>query len=398
VLGAGPWQLPTVQLAKAMGYRVLVSDCFPDRPAFKVADHYAVVDIVDRNATLALARERSVDGVICDTTDVGVPTAAFVAERLQLPGLPLDAALNCCDKARMRAKCAAAGISGPRYHLARSLDECNTAASVVGLPAVVKPVDNQSGRGVAFVDTPEALRVAFNAALALSRAGMVLIEQYIGGQEFILDSFTIEGRTVILGIARKVQYAENPTVSSRIDYPAKWQPKSKARLIDVHIQTLQELGLKNGIAHAEYIVSGEQVIPLDVAARGGGVHIYTHVLPYISGVNVNREMIALAMGDRVSVNPRGVSRAACVRFFRMPLGKLVDIQGVDAARASPGVAAVHLNVQIGDTIGALSDKDDRPGYVVALAETLSEAQMCAQEAVGCMRVRVGESDRHVAVM
>ena len=47
VLGGGQWQLPTVRLAKAMGYRVLVSDMHRERPAYALADHKEVVDITD---------------------------------------------------------------------------------------------------------------------------------------------------------------------------------------------------------------------------------------------------------------------------------------------------------------------------------------------------------------
>jgi len=398
VLGAGPWQLTTVQLAQAMGYQVLVTDLYRDRPAYEVADDHAVIDIVDRNATLAIARRKSIQGILCDTTDVGVATAAFVAEQLGLPGLRLDAALNFCDKIRMRDKCAEAGIPGPRYRRVRSLGEVNAAAMLVGLPAVVKPADNQSGRGVVRVETLDALYGAVTAALALSRSGSVVIEKFIGGQEFIVDSFTTEAGTEVLGVARKIQYPDNLTVSARIDYSPQGDSQIREKLIGMHVRTLRVLGLENGVAHAEYMIKGDDVIPLDVAARGGGVNIYTHVIPGISGVNVNRAMIAYAMGDSVHVTPRTVRGAACVRFFRMPAGKFVDIQGEDAARKSPGIALVHLNMKVGDTVGALSDKDARPGYVIALGEILSEAQSNAEAAVNCIRVRIGQSDRFVAVI
>ena len=86
VLGGGQWQLPTVQLAKSLGYRVLVTDIYEQRPAYACADAHAAVDITDRESTLRVAREHRVNGIICDTTDVGVPTMAYVAEQLGFPG------------------------------------------------------------------------------------------------------------------------------------------------------------------------------------------------------------------------------------------------------------------------------------------------------------------------
>src|ERR1039458_1168339 len=89
VLGGGQWQVPTIRLAKSLGYRVLVTDIYRDRPGYALADEHAVMDIADREGTLRIA---------CDTTDVGVPTMAYVAERLGLPGIGYETALNFTNK------------------------------------------------------------------------------------------------------------------------------------------------------------------------------------------------------------------------------------------------------------------------------------------------------------
>ncbi len=71
VIGAGAWQLPTISKAKELGYRVVCTDGASVRPGFDMADAYEVVDIVDNESTLAVARKYQVSGVICDTTDIG---------------------------------------------------------------------------------------------------------------------------------------------------------------------------------------------------------------------------------------------------------------------------------------------------------------------------------------
>src|SRR5438105_11620272 len=102
VLGGGQWQVPTICRARAMGYRVLVTDVYAERPGYALADLHAVMDITDLEGTLAVARRHGIDGIICDTTDVGVPTAAYVAEKLGLPGIGYETALRFTDKYRMR--------------------------------------------------------------------------------------------------------------------------------------------------------------------------------------------------------------------------------------------------------------------------------------------------------
>src|SRR4051794_30917029 len=85
VLGGGLWQMPTIARARSLGYQVLVTDMYRERPAYAIADYHEVVDVSDREGTLAVAGRYRIDGILCDTTDVGVPTAAYVAERLGLP-------------------------------------------------------------------------------------------------------------------------------------------------------------------------------------------------------------------------------------------------------------------------------------------------------------------------
>src|SRR5688572_28806110 len=94
VLGGGPWQVPTVLLAKSLGYRVLVTDPYESRPAYAHADLHERVDITDREGTLRAAQRHRIDGIICDTTDVGVPTMAYVADALGLPGIGAETAFN----------------------------------------------------------------------------------------------------------------------------------------------------------------------------------------------------------------------------------------------------------------------------------------------------------------
>lgn len=115
VIGAGPWQVPTIRRARSLGLRVLVSDGWDERPGYAIADLCERASIVDAEATLAAARRHRVAGVLCDTTDNGVFAAAYAAESLGLPGVGIEAALNCTDKSRMAARAQAAGLPVPHW-------------------------------------------------------------------------------------------------------------------------------------------------------------------------------------------------------------------------------------------------------------------------------------------
>ena len=94
ILGAGQWQVPTIRLAKALGYRVFVTDVYRERPGYAFADEHECVDIADLDLTLRTAEQHRIDGIVCDTTDVGVPTMAYAADRLCLPSFGYETAQN----------------------------------------------------------------------------------------------------------------------------------------------------------------------------------------------------------------------------------------------------------------------------------------------------------------
>ncbi len=74
------------------------------------------------------------------------------------------------------------GLPVPRGHVVRSADEAHGAASKLGWPVVVKPLDGNQGRGVSTgVATPDRLADAFTRAAAISRR--VIVEQQLPGTD-----------------------------------------------------------------------------------------------------------------------------------------------------------------------------------------------------------------------
>ena len=395
VLGAGPWQVPTVQLAQAMGYRVLVSDMYRERPAYTIADLHEVADITDREATLAVARRHHIDGVICDSTDVGVPTAAYVAQTMGLPGMGLEVALNCTHKLRMRQLTASSGL---RFCAIRELAQLPGAIDAVGLPLVIKPADNQAGRGVQILRQVDGAKQAFERALALSRCGQVLLEQHLSGTELIVDGFVTDAEVQVLAVAVKSPYADNPTISACIHYPPVAElPVTLTELQQAAQHTITALGLRQGVFHAEFMAGEHGIVPIDVAARGGGVLIYRRVIPHVSGVDVNRAMIELALGQRPLIQPRSERRVAHIEFLRLPIGRVLAVLGLPAASAVADVAEIVFNVKAGDHVGPLHDKDQRPGYIVALSDSSEAAIQACQQAKALMQVRMDNFDEPVAL-
>jgi biotin carboxylase len=372
VLGGGQWQLPTIELARSMGYRVLVTDMYQERPAYALADLHEVIDITDGERTLAAARRHHIDGVVCDTTDVGVPTMAYVAEALGLPGIGLETARRFTNKYLMRKLTAEAGVQSVRHRLASTLAELEEAAELFGYPVVVKPADNQSSRGVRRVDVRAGLAAAWLDARRFTRLPTVLVEEFLRGTEITVEGLMMGGRYYTLAISDKDHFSHRPEVANRLTYPGAFDDRVMQTIRATNEAVVRTLGLQNGVTHAEYMVDGGSVSLVEIAARGAGSYVYSHIAPHVSGIDAPRLYLQFVMGEAPAVNDPGTRRAANLEFFSFPAGRVTAIRGVEEARALPGVAMILLEFGVGDVLRPPEDDRSRPGLMVVLGDTRAE--------------------------
>ena len=85
MLGGSRLQVPAIEAAQRLGFRVVCADYDPDAVGFKVADAYSLTSTLDIDAVEELALAEKADFVITSTSDAPVRVAASVSERLGLP-------------------------------------------------------------------------------------------------------------------------------------------------------------------------------------------------------------------------------------------------------------------------------------------------------------------------
>jgi biotin carboxylase len=192
ILGGGLWQLEYVRRARELGLETWVTDWSAEAPARDEADHFEPIDLKDRDATLALARQARIDAVLT-AADIGVPTAAYVCEQTGLPGY------------------------------SRELAEFATNVHERTLPAIVKPVDNCSSRGVRWVDRAADLPVAVAEAIEASHRGEALVEQFLVGTEGSIEALVQQGRARILGFCDKTKSPLPDRFDLELRYPGDYR-------------------------------------------------------------------------------------------------------------------------------------------------------------------------------
>jgi biotin carboxylase len=379
VVTAGRHQRPLIKAAKAMGHEVIATDSQADAPGLALADHAAIMDAMDLDGLLRVASAYRVDAILSEQTDVGVRGVAYVAERLGLPGIGIDTALRATDKWFMREACTLAGLPTPEYRLATSVEEGMLAARDIGLPVVVKPTDNQSSRGVTKVADMASLPAAIEAALAASRSKRVLVEERMLGQESSIESFVIGNTVHVLGICEKVKCPPPYSFDLQLVYPASFSPEVMNEIESVNRRVVRAVGIRIGFAHAEMMVTAQGVRLIEIAARGCGARIATDLLPEVTGVDLLGLRLRQALGEPVQMQSIHTRSSGICRFFEIRAGTVRRIDGLKEAAALAGVIHLEFVPTIGTCLERAISGEQRPGFVLGVAENRSKAVAIADE-------------------
>ena len=299
LLGGSYFQVPVIQYAKAAGHHVVTCDYLPDNPGHRYADEYFNVSTTDLDAVLGLARELAVDGIIAYASDPAAPTAAYVAERLGLPGNPYHAVLTLSRKDLYRQFLAEHGFATPQSRSFRSVEEARAGLAMFRFPLVVKPVDSSGSKGVSVIADGEQLATAFAQALGFSRAKLVIIEEYVekAGYQIAGDGFLVNGRLAFRLFANEhFNTAGNFLVPVGESFPSVLGAAQQQAVHDEIQRALQILAMRTGALNFDIrIGSDDRIYLMEIGPRNGG-NLIPQATRYATGVDMVKATVDAALG------------------------------------------------------------------------------------------------------
>lgn len=363
ILGAGVYQVPIIQKAKEKGLYTIAVSPRGNYPGLKIADKTYDLDVRDQESILEIAREEGISGITTDQTDIAIRAVAYVAEKMQLPGIGYECAKLFTDKFKMRKKSEELGLPTIRNNVVYSLEAALEFFNETDKSVMIKPVDNQGSRGVFRVDTEGELVDKFEEARRFSHKGKIIIEEYIEGDEYEVDSIVLDGREHML-MCGDVTLFDVPGIfaSKTRLYPSAGSRKVLEKLYDLNKKTIEGFGLKQGLTHSEYLVdkTGQPYL-IEAAARGGGAFVSSYITELQTGLNTAEFLIDAALG--IVNKDMTIGRELChcgTLSFYLPKGRVVSLEGIDRAKNLPFVKAHLLDeIKLGMETVKFSDKTSR---------------------------------------
>ncbi|MFB9391994.1 ATP-grasp domain-containing protein [Streptomyces coeruleoprunus] len=306
---------------------------------------------------------------VVSLTELGLEAAAAAARRLGVTGVPPEVVRATRNKLEMRRVLAARAP-----HLNPAFAAGDDADGVAGLfaaggPVVAKPVSGTGSNAVALVERPEDLPED-------RRTAATLLERYVEGREFSVETLSSGGRHTFLGIAEKGTTDGFVEVSHIM--PAPSLDADGRRAVERAVaELLDAVGLTDGPSHTEVKTDGERVTVIETHNRPGGDGI-PDLVRLTTGVDWRRA----ALGWAVGVGPRreegDVAPAAATVFLTAAPGRVTTV----APRPAPARATLvdwDVTVEPGDPVPPLRSSADRLGMATLTAPGTADCAAAVAE-------------------
>ncbi len=384
-------QLPAIIRAKELGHYVAVADYNPKAVGIPFADEYFNASTIDPKAVVAAAREFKAEGVMTLATDMPMRSVAAVAEAMNLPGISMDSAIKATDKGEMIKAFKQAGVESPWFFVVNNKNEFDEIRDSFSYPCVLKPTDNAGSRGVMLVNDREELDGAYEFSRVNGRSGAVIIEEYMTGHEVSVEIIASHGEVNILAVTDKLTTGAPHFVELGHNQPSTLNEDSIDLIRDLAARAVKSIGLTDGPAHVEIMLTDDGPKMIELGARMGGDCITTHLVPYSTGIDMIKATIDMALGKEPDIKPK-FKKGSAIRFLTPDPGYVVSINGVNEAQRKPGIKDVLVSVNIGDEVKEIESSLNRSGYVIAQAEDAFSAVKACENAMQSILILTERDD------
>lgn len=303
ILGAMEMHVPLIKRAKEMGNYVITVDYIPENPGHKLADEAYYDSTTDLDAVLKLSKKLNIDGIMTYNSDPAAPTAAYVAEKLGLPGNPYQSVKIMSEKNLFRDFLISNGLNAPKFGNYLNIEDALCHINDFSFPIIIKPVDSSGSKGVTVVNNVNDVQNAIECALEKSRSKKFIIEEYIEpvGKQLHGDGFVQNGKVVFLHLG---DHHFDSTINNLVPYSTTYPTEHPVEIVNACKNQIQDfmskVGFKNGGFNVELRISNKDNKPyiIDIGARNGG-NFTPKVIEYGSGFNFLDRAIKIALGESI---------------------------------------------------------------------------------------------------
>jgi glutathione synthase/RimK-type ligase-like ATP-grasp enzyme len=298
--------------------------------AKKYVDHWIVANTSDiKESFFAVekfikTKAIEINGVYTYWED-SVLLTSFIAERMQLVGIPFKTAGLLRNKLNFRKFCKLNNIATPG-HLLVQKDKIDFCRDEVRFPVVLKPSFGSGSAYVVKINSFEelentvkylSLNMDTQVESALEEGMELMIEEYIEGSEVDIDILLQNGKIKFYSISDNYKTIEPYFVETGQSIPTSLPLKAQNELINMAEEVLEKFGVMNGCIHFEAKWTQKGAVPIEVNLRMGGDEVYSFVKE-AWGVDLIENALKISVGKYIKINKPSMPKKYLVGEYFLP--------------------------------------------------------------------------------
>lgn len=359
ILGVASVQMDAVLELKKMGCETYTIAMAKDGPAADVADHFETIDILDEESVISHIVKNKIDVVYSTGSDLPMPVACRISERLGMPHfVTAKAAYICNHKNAMREALTSECEGNIPYQVL-----ADKAHIEIEYPVIMKPSDAQGQRGIFLINSQEQFDKLFEEVKQYSHEGKVIIEKYIDGPEVSVNGYMVNGVLRFIIASDRETWPEYTGLIHRHIIPGKNFSKSAEKKIAKILEdACSRIGILNGPVYFQIKVQGDHPYIIEMTPRLDGCHMWK-LLKRATGVNLMQLTFMHLLNNDISELNKVIDRVIPMElvFWCQEPMTYMDRKKLHL----PSDAVEHFYYyETGDYIRPINGRFDKIGYYI----------------------------------
>ena len=363
VLGGTVPHISLIKKLKERGYYIILVDFLKYPPAKEYADEHIKESTLDQDVVYQIAKARNASLVISTCIDQANSVCCYVSEKLGLSHpYSYETSILVTDKGKMKTVMKANEIPTSDFAVAQNVDDIDWKK--VEFPAVVKPVDCNSSKGVRRVECVDEAKRHFEEALNLSRSKTAIIETFNQGSEIQVDCVSMASGVEIMMTRQKQKinsFGDTLVLQSYGSiFPAQLNDEQYRQVQDISKKIASAFQLNNTPFFFQAIVTSKGIQVIELAPRvGGGLSYYA--LKEFGNYDALDCAIDSFLGKALNVSSSTLKKVYSTNIIYVNPGNFDHVIGLEELK-SEGIIKDYFILK---RKGALIDGDMRSSNRVA---------------------------------
>lgn len=364
IIGANEFQNKLIIKAKEMGIETHVFAWEEGAVGKENSDFFYPISIIEKEKILEICKKIKIDGICSIASDLAMHTVNFVANELNLKGNSLECTELTTNKYKMRERLSKSNLPCPKYILVNNIEKVNLED--LSFPLIVKPTDRSGSRGIYKVNNESELEPAIKSALEESFSKEILIEEYILGDEYSVESISEKGIHKVLQITKKYTTGAPNFIERGHTEPVEIDDELYKKIEQIILKSLDVLEVSNGASHSEIKILENDIKIVEIGARMGGDFIGSDLVKISTGIDYLELVINIALNREnviTNIAKKNTNKIAVVKF-------IFNVNDKDTVNRVDSKNIIELYVK--EEFEKVKDSSTRNGYCLMEFENTKE--------------------------